>query len=282
MTQSQEPTLYQKRVSKTPDVAELAARVTQHASSALIIPSQFVTHSPKAGLNPLADTSAYLFSIIGKLKPLKTYRHLNKLHEELVQEINHFQDAAKTLGYSSDYILASRFSLCATLDDIIMNTAWGGQGHWEPFSLLKIFHQDAPDPERFFLILDRISKDPAHYIDVMELMYICLSLGFKGPYRTTEFGNHQLEQITHALYKKIRSFRGDFSKTLSPFPIKAHAPSAKPSTKKISLLATTLTTASIIMAIFIGLSYLLDTLSNQTYQELMHIGKSTPYETIDS
>ncbi|EKD54027.1 MAG: hypothetical protein ACD_60C00128G0003 [uncultured bacterium] len=246
----------------------------------LLTRNKLIVHHPKAGVNPLVDAAAYLFSIIGKLKQIKSYRHLNKLHKELVAEINHFQDEAKSHSYSSEYILVSRYALCATLDDIINNTSWGAQGQWENYSLLTAFNQESAQQERFFIILERLIKDPALYIDLMEFMYICLSLGFKGSYRATEFSSHQLEQIANALYKRIRAHHGDFSKALSPFPpIKASAAPKSEPQKKPQTGFIMLTTASIILALFIGLSYLLNTISDQSYQELMRIGKSIFYDT---
>ena len=255
---------------------------TLEPASQLLTRSKFISHHPKSGLNPLVDAAAYLFSIIGKLKQIKSYRHLNKLHKELIAEINTFQDIAKSHAYSSEYILVSRYALCATLDDVIINTSWGAQGQWDNYSLLVAFNQDAAQQERFFIILERLIKDPNLYIDLMEFMYICLSLGFKGSYRRTEFSNNQLEQIANALYKRIRAHHGDFSKTLSPFPMKGSIIAKPPAKKKLSIGFVILTTASIMLALFIGLSYLLDTISSQAYQELMHIGKSILYETYDT
>jgi type VI secretion system protein ImpK len=243
-----------------------------------LLTNKFITHQPKSGLNPLADAAAYLFSIIGKLRQLKSYRHLSKLQKELIQEINHFQDAIKSQGYSSEYILVSRFALCATIDDVIANTLWGGQGQWETFNMLAVFNQDAMNHERFFIILERIIKEPAQYIDVMELMYICLSLGFKGNYRTTEFGSSQLEQITNALYRRIRIHRGEISKTLAPYPIKPTY-SSKSSNNGIPLWLIISVTVTIILVLFMGLGYMLDTISDQAHQELMQIGKSLLYDT---
>jgi type VI secretion system protein ImpK len=243
----------------------------------LLLTSKLMTHHPKAGINPIVDAAAYLFSNLGKLKQLTSPPHLHGLHLELVAEINIFQDALKTQGYSTECIVVSRYALCATLDDIIMQTPWGNHGQWDPYSLLTVFNQDSTQQERFFLILERIIKDPALYIDVMELMYICLSLGYKGSFRSSEFSHHQLEKITHSLYKRIRAHQGDYSKTLSPFPVR-HSQTKKP-LQKVSYWFTFLVTACIIMLLFIGLGYLLDTISNQAYEELMHIGKSILYES---
>lgn len=243
-----------------------------------LLHSKFITHNPIAGVNPLVDAAAYLFSSIGKLTFLKSHRSLHKLQKDLINEINTFQEAAKNHGYTSEYILVSRYAVCATLDDIITNTTWGGEGQWDNYSVLTVFNQETLQPDRFFLILERIIKDPGLYIDVMEFMYICLCLGYKGNYRTSAYGNYQLEKITHSLYRHIRNYHGDFPKVLSPFPVKV-AKTSKTKSSNISYTFTFLTTASVIMLLFIGFGYMLDTFSNQAYQELMRIGKSIVYET---
>lgn len=279
--------------NKTPPMAEPGLQRSQTGTTAIssenkahseqtLLTNKFITHQPGSGLNPLVDSAAYLFSIIGKLKQLKAYRHLNKLQKELIQEIDTFQTTMRLHGYSTEYILVSRYALCATLDDVISNTPWGSQGQWDNHSIQAVFNQDnTMTHDRFFVILERIIKDPTQYIELMELMYLCLSLGFKGNYRTTEYGSSQLEQITNALYKRIRSYRGDFNKVLAPFPIKINQPSAKPNeARSISLIATA--TFIAIIVIFIGLGYMLDTISNQAYQELIQIGNSILYETIHS
>lgn len=243
-----------------------------------LLHSKFITHNPKAGVNPLVDAAAYLFSSIGKLTFLNSHRNLHKLQKDLISEINTFQETAKVQGYTSEYILVCRYAVCATVDDIIANTSWGNEGQWDGYSVLNIFNQETLQPDRFFLILERIIKDPALYIDVMEFMYICLSLGYKGNYRESSQGNQQLEKITHSLYRHIRSYHGDFPKALSPFPVKAPG-AAKKNPPNISYTFTFLTTASIIMLLFIGFGYMLDTFSNHVYQELMRIGNSITYET---
>lgn len=240
---------------------------------AALFSKQFITHHPKSGLNPLTDAAAYLFSIIGKLKQLKSYRHLNKLQKDLIHEVNQFQETAKARGYSSEYVLVSRYAICATIDDVLANTFWGSQNQWDNYNLLTVFNQESLNQDRFFTILERIIKDPNQYIDLMELMYICLSLGFKGKYRSTEFGNTQLEQITHALYKRIRAHHGILNKALAPFPIKTSS-AFRHSSSPASLWSIALITTLTIFIFFITLGYLLDTVSNQAYKELVSIGKS--------
>ena len=128
--------------------------------------------------------------------------------------------------------------------------------------------------------MERTIKEPALYIDLMELMYICLSMGYKGQYRTTEHSQYQLEQITNNLYKHIRAYRGSFSKTLSPTPLKATKPSAKHLLqRKTSLLLIFIVTACVIMTIFVSLGYLMDVISNEAYKNIAQFGNSVAHKT---
>lgn len=250
------------------------------SSSQLLLPGRVVSHNPKAGLNPIVDAAGYLFSIIGKLKNIKSYRYLNKLQNELIHEINLFHETVTNHGYSSEYIIVCRYVLCATLDEIICNTSWGGQGQWDSLGLLAAYNQDTQHQDKFFTIMERTVKEPALYIDLMELMYLCLSMGYKGQYRNTEHSQYQLEQITNNLYKHIRAYRGSFSKTLSPTPLKTTRHAAKNLLqRKTSLPLIFIVTACIIMTIFISLGYLMDVISNEAYKNISQLGNSVSHPT---
>ncbi|OGT47743.1 MAG: hypothetical protein A3E83_04890 [Gammaproteobacteria bacterium RIFCSPHIGHO2_12_FULL_41_20] len=244
------------------------------------LPSKIITHHPKAGLNPLVDTAAYLFSAMGKLKRLKSHRHLGKLQKELTEEIDLFQDKAKMLNYNAECLLVCRYALCSSLDDIISNTAWGGQGQWEPYSLLLAYQQDMGHQEKFFAILERLIKNPALYIDLMEFMYLCLSLGFKGQYKTTEYSHHHLELTTEILYQHIRAYRGNFNKTLSPLPIKpSHLIETISTPHTQSAIAfPLLMSICAILSIFIVLGFILNNTADNIHTNLEQLIKVATYE----
>ncbi|OGT38658.1 MAG: hypothetical protein A3F12_05980 [Gammaproteobacteria bacterium RIFCSPHIGHO2_12_FULL_38_14] len=255
-----------------------------HPISQSFLPSRLIIHAPQAGINPIVDAAGYLFTLLGKLKYLSDYPHpLNRLQQELTQEINLFQETIQANGCHHEFIMVCRYLICATFDDIILNTTWGTQNGWEAYSLLSSFNQDTDHHEKFFMVLDRAIKEPAFYIDLMELIYICLSIGYKGPYRSTEHNQYQLEQITNTLYKHIQNHRGQFSKSLSPLPFKGqkitakHSPAASP-----SLLITFFVTASVMMTIFIGLGYLMETISNEAFNNILQINRVVSQETLQS
>jgi type VI secretion system protein ImpK len=175
-----------------------------------------IVHQAGCGINPLIDAATEVFASMSELKSSVQHVQPSLLHERLKKEIEAFSAKVQGLDYSSEVLLASRYALCATLDDCIRNTSWGGHDYWHDYRLLFLMQQDASCGDRFFLILDRIQREPKLYIDLLEFMYICLGLGFKGDYRATAFGNNQIGQLTDLAYMQIRLVRGEFKKTLSP------------------------------------------------------------------
>lgn len=216
-----------------------------------------VIHHVDSGLNPITDAAAPIFTLLGNLKTAHSAKKLNQLHNTLSKEIHTFQTKAKNQGYSSEQILIARYALCASCDDIITHQPWVKDGAWAQYSLLKIFHPDHALPERFFIILQRLSKEPALFIDVLELMYLCLVLGFYGPYRLQIDENEYLPTktlvaIIEKLYQVIRAYRGDCKKLLSPFYMKEL-------TRKSNLLQTILnriiwSSGTLLAVIVLGLS----------------------------
>lgn len=200
--------------------------IHNHHTTQILLTTKPPIHVPEAGLNPLVDAASYVFTIMGKLHFTKHYKNLEKLKTELVQEVENFRETIQAYDYDGDYIdeyiLISCYSLCSALDNIIANTTWGNQGKWELYSLVDHYKQSSLSHENILIILERLVSEPDVYIDVMEFIYICLNLGltFKNPSYGSEFSNEQLEQITYSLYKRIRTQRGNYNKTLTPFSLK--------------------------------------------------------------
>jgi type VI secretion system protein ImpK len=82
--------------------------------------------------------------------------------------------------------------------------------------LLVALHREAWGGEKFFDMLERVSSDPDRHIDLMELQYLVLALGFSGKYQVLERGSDRLVQVQHEVYRKIRDHRGTPAAELSP------------------------------------------------------------------
>lgn len=263
------------------NVVETFSTVTPslNVPSPSLLPHSLHLHHPRAGLNPLVDAAGYLFTVMGQLKAIPSNHQLPRLQKELVQEINLFKETAACHGYHSEYILVCCYVLCAALDECIADTLWGGQGQWDGYSLLAAFKQDIQHHDKFFVILERAMKEPMLYIDLMELIYICLSLGYRGQYRINGCVQPQFEQIFNNLYRHIRSYRGSFSKALSPLPLKSlkieTTKSERPSPFGFFVFFIA---ACVIMTVFASLGYLMDTISNEAYKNITQV--QSPYQKV--
>ncbi|MDY7532749.1 type IVB secretion system protein IcmH/DotU [Pseudomonas sp. Bout1] len=176
------------------------------------------------GLNNLVAPAWELLSEVVRLKRSTAQESLRALNERLSSAITLFETRARHDGAQSSEVMAARYVLCSVIDEAVVTTPWGNQSDWSKMSLLSSFHNETFGGEKFFQLLERMSRDPFKHLAMLELMYLCLSLGFEGKYRIMERGLMQLEQVRDALYRQIRHVRGE--------PPPACAPPSRPSQQR--------------------------------------------------
>lgn len=166
--------------------------------------------------NTLLSAAAPLLTLAAELRNTASHSDSETLFTHVSQEIANFEAMARRGGSSPESVLASRYVLCTLLDEIVLSTPWGNQSAWVSRTLLNAFHNEGWGGEKFFLILDRLLQEPSKNIDLLELQYACLALGFEGKYRVQDGGKTELDRIQTNLYQVVQSCRGDFEKDLSP------------------------------------------------------------------
>ena len=169
-----------------------------------------------AGLNPVVDAATALLVLAGQLRNTASLPDVAGLREHVLRQIGLFEQKARAAGVSPEGLLAARYTLCTLLDEFVLKTPWGSESVWSSQSLLSAFHNETWGGEKFFQILERMSQDPARNIDQLELMNICLLLGFEGKYSVMEQGAARLGEIKDNLFSAIRIHRGDIERELSP------------------------------------------------------------------
>jgi len=209
-------------ISSTNELSKHVKKTTQ-----LFLSSPIINHAPGVGINQLVDEAASLFSIMGELKQARICDNIAALQQKLITQVEQFQSAILNQNDNfdclSEYNALCCYGICATLDSIIFSAGWGGEEKWRPYSLVTHFVANPPSETNFFIILERLVRDPNIYIDVIEFMYLCLNFGLKfySKTKSPEFDQEQIDQIIQSLYKRIRIHRGNFNKNLSPFPIRS-------------------------------------------------------------
>ena len=171
-------------------------------------PHRLLPDRGAAGLNPLVQAASPLLLLAGQLRGTLASPDVPGLRRHALEEIRRFEENARAAGIPQEVVLAARYVLCSSLDEAVLSTPWGAHSEWAQQTLLVALHREAWGGEKFFEMLDRISPDPERHIDLMELQYLCLALGFAGKYQVLERGHVRLAEVQQDLYRKIRNHRG--------------------------------------------------------------------------
>ena len=169
-----------------------------------------------SGFNPLVDAATALLALVGQLRNTITHPNLEGLRDHVIQQVKVFEQTARANNVEPELVLAARYTLCALLDETVLSTPWGSESIWSKQSLLSTFHNETWGGEKFFVIMERMAQEPARNLNFLELMFISLSLGFKGKYAVLEQGRAKLTELQDNLFRTIRMQRGDFERALSP------------------------------------------------------------------
>lgn len=167
-------------------------------------------------LNPLVAAASSLLSEVVRLKHSYEGEDLHALNQRLSGELKLFEHRALHDGAESSQVMAARYVLCTAIDEAVVITPWGNESEWSQMSLLSSFHNETFGGEKFFQLLERLSRNPVKHLPMLELMYLCLSLGFEGKYRVMPRGMLELEAVRDSLYRQIRQLRGDVPREVSP------------------------------------------------------------------
>ena len=185
----------------TPPVASSAAPYVQAAPAA-----DFAALTGGA-MNPLVRAASPLLLLAVQLRHSATPPDVARLREQAVTQMRRFEAAANAAGVPAQTVTAARYVLCTMLDEAVLSAPWGEQSGWAQKTLLVTFHGESYGGAKFFQILERLYADPARHIDLMELMYACLALGFAGRYQIESGGRAKLADIQEDLYRRMRAQR---------------------------------------------------------------------------
>lgn len=172
------------------------------------------------GLNTLVSAAWGILSEVTQLKLIAGRENLQTLNDRLGAGIARFEARALHEGIENSQVISARYVLCSVLDEAVVTSGWGSRSDWPKVSLLSRFHNETFGGEKFFQLLERLSRDPVKHLAILELMYLCLAVGFEGKYRVIARGGEQLEGVRDALYRQIRQVRGD-PPPLSTLPLTA-------------------------------------------------------------
>ena len=149
-------------------------------------------------------------NLLLRLAPLRLmmeHPNANSLHAELLSELKQLTALLRERGFNEIATSAARYIFCAALDEAVLSTPWGARSVWSQRSLLATLHGETWGGEKLFAMLSEFQNDVDGNIDLIELIDICLALGFKGRYRLVEQGESQLHDLRISLGRLISTRR---------------------------------------------------------------------------
>ena len=174
------------------------------------------------GVNPLVSAAAPFLALISRLSRTYSVPNATDLRGRTLQQIRTFERDAQGAGLARELVVRARYVLCASLDDVAQNTEWGRDGEWASQPLVAGFQDGVRGYEgiqsgvQFFRLLDEAKRSPGKDLPLLELMYLCLSLGFLGELRINPRPLAALDRVRQDLYAVIAGQRQGHEDALSP------------------------------------------------------------------
>ncbi|MFM2480440.1 type IVB secretion system protein IcmH/DotU [Celerinatantimonas sp. YJH-8] len=160
-------------------------------------------------INPMIDAATPLLGMAVRIRRLSFCEQVDAVYRQAVDEVKAIEVELTEAGYEHAVILAYRYVLCSFVDEAVMNTAWGADSIWAEHSLLTRFHNETWGGEKVFTILSRLIGEPTRYQQLLEFIYLCLSLGFEGRYKVMDNGHQEYQKVIRNLYQTLARLRDE-------------------------------------------------------------------------
>ncbi|MFZ1337616.1 MAG: type IVB secretion system protein IcmH/DotU, partial [Paracoccaceae bacterium] len=133
--------------------------------------------------NPLVAAFAPLLELAPELERAQPPGQPEVLRQRVQGSLIDARDAAVALGQPLTRANQGAWFVAALIDDIALNTPWGGHSDWPRQPLVTALTGEVDAGTRFFRHVEELVAYPNRDPDLLELAYICLGLGFRGQYR---------------------------------------------------------------------------------------------------
>ena len=139
--------------------------------------------APRAHPNPLIAAFGALLAFAPQLEAATAPADPETLRARLLDGLVTARDGAVGRGVPLATSEQATWTVAALLDDLALNTPWGGASAWPRQPLVSTLYGDVDAGARFFDRLEELERHPARDRDLLELFSTCLALGFRGKYR---------------------------------------------------------------------------------------------------
>ena len=154
-------------------------------------------------LQELLEDGIYLLFLLRNGNAPNSPQEFNK---RIDQFLARFDADANRMGKPAAAVAEAKYAFCALMDEIVLGSDLGLRDDWERAPLqLRLFGEHLAG-ERFFDKLETLRLDPVANIEVLEVFYTCLLLGFQGKYLIE--GSEKLNFLISRVGQEITHTRG--------------------------------------------------------------------------
>jgi type VI secretion system protein ImpK len=167
-----------------------------------------------SGKRRLPKVCEEAFLLVLQLRAADDYGDASVLRDRIHQMLDNLERKAKKSEISLEEIQSAKFAIAAFIDETILTSQWSQKDFWLGRTLgFELFNRmDAG--EEFFNRLEELRRRSASNIDLLEVFYLCLALGFKGKYLIYE--QEKLRFIIDDIYNELKAIRNSSPTRLSP------------------------------------------------------------------
>jgi type VI secretion system protein ImpK len=153
--------------------------------------------------------------LIQQLRLAKNVEDPQMLRSKTLEVLARLERDARDNGFDTETCKNAKFALVAFLDEAVTGLSFADKEMWITNPLQSELFGVNSAGEEFFRRLDDLRRRPQEHIQVLEVYYLCLVLGFKGKYHLDNpEGLRQLVEDTKADIVRTKERRFHFP--LSP------------------------------------------------------------------
>ena len=218
----------------------------------------------RAHPNPLIVAFASLLELAPELERALPPANAEALRLRLQDNLIDARDSAVGMGVPMTRANQAAWFVAALIDDIALNTPWGGHSSWPRQPLVVGLSGEVDAGTKFFDRLEELLRYPNRDPEMLELGFHCLNLGFRGKHRVQgRTGDSALLALRSAIARALRNPEAEAAE-LSPHWQGVNAPDEKPRFA-VPLWTIALAAVAIITATYIGLGIQLSNKATQLY-----------------
>ncbi|ELV8596218.1 type IVB secretion system protein IcmH/DotU [Vibrio fluvialis] len=151
--------------------------------------------------NSILRVSSDLLSLIISVKRMQCPTDLYTFRSGIKHAITELKYRIAALDYPPSVADKTCFLFAVMIDEQILHSSWGDEAGWENQTLVSELFNIKNGGEQFYIIAERALLQPVLLVDLLELIYIMLKMGFRGRYRTK--GKDQLTALMKRLEEAV-------------------------------------------------------------------------------